>query len=84
MALSEALKINTSLTTLYLGDVKSSPPTDPILMSLADNRIGDEGVMALSEALEINTSLTTLNIGYVMSSPPTDPILMSLLGIGLE
>ena len=79
VALSEALKINTSLTTLYLRDVMSSPPTDPILMSLfAGNGIGVEGGVVLSEALKNNTSLTTLYLGDVMSSPLIDPILMSL------
>ena len=84
VALSEALKINTSLTTLDLGDVMSSPSTVPIMMYLLGNWIRDEGGVALSEALKINTSLTTLDLMDVMSSPPTDPILMSLLRMGLD
>ena len=80
MGLCEALKINTSLTTLNIRDVRSSPPTDPLLMSLLVNWIGDGGVVGLGEALKINTSLTTLDLGDVRSSPPTDSILMSLCG----
>ena len=50
-AISESLKINTSLNTLILGSV------------LCDgNQIGDEGVKAISETLQINTSLSTLNL----------------------
>ncbi|KAI8598054.1 hypothetical protein EDD21DRAFT_407131 [Dissophora ornata] len=46
LALSEALKTNTALTTL----------------DLEKNSIGDEGTLALSEALKTNTTLTTLNL----------------------
>ncbi|ORZ23712.1 hypothetical protein BCR41DRAFT_349019 [Lobosporangium transversale] len=46
LALSGALKVNTSLTTL----------------NLYNNSIGKEGALALSEALKTNTSLTTLNL----------------------
>ena len=80
VALSEALKINTTLTTLDLRDVRSSPPTDPLWCLSADNWIRDEGGVALSDALKINTTITTLNLRDVRSSPPTDPILMSLCG----
>ena len=83
VALSEALKINTSLTTLDLGDVMSSLKLIPFWCLSAGNGIGAEGGVALSEALKINTSLTTLDLRDVMSSPPTDPILMSLRIMGL-
>ncbi|KAI8596729.1 hypothetical protein EDD21DRAFT_419388, partial [Dissophora ornata] len=46
LALSEALKTNTTLTTL----------------SLQDNSIEKEGALALSEALKTNTTLTTLDL----------------------
>jgi hypothetical protein len=46
VALAEALRTNTSLTTL----------------ELYNNQIGDAGAVALAEALRTNTSLTTLNL----------------------
>ena len=47
-ALSRALAVNTSLTTLDLSRIF----------------IGDEGATSLSQALAVNTSLTTLNLHY--------------------
>ena len=43
-AIGEALKVNTSLTKIYL----------------SDNNIGDEGAKAIGEALKVNTSLTEI------------------------
>ena len=66
-ALSESLKINTSLTTLDLeGDEKirnekrekRTKRNDKWI----DNKIGSEGAKSLSESLKINTSLTTMNL----------------------
>ena len=45
-SLSEALKVNTVITTIYLGS----------------NNIGDEGAKSLSEALKVNTVLTTIEL----------------------
>ena len=45
-AIGEALKVNTSLTEIYL----------------TDNNIGDEGGKAIGEALKVNTSLTKINL----------------------
>ncbi|XP_068756025.1 protein NLRC3-like [Montipora capricornis] len=47
-AFSQALAVNTSLTTLVL----------------SENSIGDEGAASLSQALAVNTSLTTLDLSY--------------------
>ena len=43
-AIGEALKVNTSLTVIYLDS----------------NNIGDEGGKAIGEALKVNTSLTNI------------------------
>ncbi|KAF9136205.1 hypothetical protein BGX30_011300, partial [Mortierella sp. GBA39] len=53
-ALSEALKINSTLTTLDLGNLNT--------LDRGDNWIGDNGTQALSEALKSNSTLTTLNL----------------------
>jgi len=45
--LTDALKCNTTLTTLYL----------------TDNNIGDEGAIMISDALKCNTILTELYLG---------------------
>ena len=45
--LADALKVNASLTTLYL----------------YGNNIGDEGAASLADALKVNASLTTLDLG---------------------
>ena len=72
IAISEALKINTILTTLIISNIsvqgtkalsealKTNRTLTNIDMSI--NRIGDEGAKALAEALKSNTALTSLNI----------------------
>jgi hypothetical protein len=58
--LSEALKLNTSLTSL---DLSSNRPVASFQFSLnTDDSIDDEGALQLSEALKLNTSLTSLNL----------------------
>ncbi|KJE90264.1 hypothetical protein CAOG_01599 [Capsaspora owczarzaki ATCC 30864] len=47
-AIAEALKVNTTLKELLLGD----------------NKIGDAGVHAIAEALKVNTTLTLLFLDY--------------------
>jgi hypothetical protein len=47
-ALSNALKVNTLVTVIDLGD----------------NQIGDEGATALADALKVNTSVTTISLLY--------------------
>ena len=65
-ALSEALKVNTTLTSLYLKcavttKVKSRHNYN-CKTKITGNRIGVEGVCTLSEALKVNTTLTILNL----------------------
>ena len=66
-ALSEVLKVNTTLITLDLTceqqqqDREQSTPTKTF--DETDNEIGTEGACALSEALKINTTLTALDLG---------------------
>ncbi len=69
-ALSEALKINATLTSLVKvarALLCAGGPVSPrasltllSLLSLGGNKIGDEGAAALSEALRINATLTSL------------------------
>ena len=47
-AIGEALKVNTSLTSINLGH----------------NNIGDEGGKAIEEALRVNTSLTWIGLSH--------------------
>ena len=68
-ALSEALKVNTTLTALNLKSVqqqqnKAQQPHRANIdeKNTAVNMIQDEGARALSEALKVNTTLTTLNL----------------------
>ena len=63
--ISESLKINTSLTELYLnGDEKIRKEEERTkwkeMKKWIDNGIGTEGAKTISESLKINTSLTTL------------------------
>ena len=68
-ALSEALMVNTSLTTL---EMERAQPTKQQGISKqaiydnsyaqTDNRFGSEGTSALGEALKVNATLTTLNM----------------------
>ena len=66
--ISESLKINTSLTELYLGgDEKIRNEKERTkwneMKEWIDNQIGDEGAETISESLKINTSLTALDLG---------------------
>ena len=66
-AISESLKINTSLTKLDLGgDEKIRHENERIEMKRNDkwiaNSIGYEGAKRISESLKINTSLTELDL----------------------
>ena len=65
-ALSEALKVNTTLTELFLESVQL---LDKVKQGhsfntnvKAGNRISDEGAYRLSEAMKVNTTLTTLSL----------------------
>ena len=51
-AIGEALKVNTSLSEIYL----------------YGNNIGDEGAKAIGEALKVNTSLNEIGIGNNIGS----------------
>jgi len=66
MKISEALMINSTLTTLNLGcDDKDRKAKERITKKMNEwtgNNIGDEGAIKISEALMINTTLTTLNL----------------------
>ena len=64
-ALSEALKINTVLTTLSLkcGQQQCTPKQRrSMTINKTDNSFGEEGTRALSEALKTNSSLAALNL----------------------
>ena len=64
-ALSEALKVNTTLVTLNLGCVKPRQGIAKTLIhqsQLAGNDIPAQGVRALSEALKTNTTLQSLEL----------------------
>ena len=64
-ALSEALKVNTTLVTLNLGCVKPRQGIAKTLIhqsQLAGNDIPAQGVRALSEALKTNTTLQSLDL----------------------
>ena len=65
-ALGEALKVNTTVTELFLESVQLS---DKVKQGhsfntnvKAGNRISDEGAYRLSEAMKVNTTLTTLSL----------------------
>ena len=63
--ISESLKINTSLTRVYLGgDEKIRNEEERIEWNekWIVNKIGNEGAKSISESLKINTSLTELNL----------------------
>ena len=63
-AISESLKINTSLTTLNLGSDKKirNEKDRRNEKKWIGNEIGYEGAKAISESLKINTTLTELNL----------------------
>ncbi|KAG0025896.1 hypothetical protein BGZ82_009786 [Podila clonocystis] len=81
MALSEALKTNTTLTNLDLwgnsiGDNGAQSLAEALknnstltTLDLWRNSIGDNGALALAELLERNSSLTTLSLGYNSIGP---------------
>ena len=56
--LAEALKTNTSLTLIDLGNYSESSRNN----DNSDNKIGDEGAKALAEALKINKTLTEIDL----------------------
>ena len=67
--LGEALRINTSLTRLYLNSdeeirdkIWHERTKVMIQWEWKENNIGPEGVKSLSESLKINTTLTELNL----------------------
>ena len=68
-SLSEAFKINTTLTALNLAGVqqddKSKHGRGTTSNDKAENWISVEGAKALSEALKVNTALTTLDLAGV-------------------
>ena len=69
-SLSEALKLNTTLTALYLGSEDKRKKTHKrhpstihsfsFLFSSTGNNIGDTGATSLSESFKSNTTLTGL------------------------
>ena len=71
-SMSEALKLNTTLTALYLScEDKRKEDTQKtsinkslfsILITSTGNDIGDTGAKSLSEALKSNTTLAALNL----------------------
>ena len=66
-ALSEALKVNTTLTTLDLTSLQqqtmpNNEHNKQATKNKTANKIGDEGASSLSEALKVNTSLTELDL----------------------
>ena len=71
-ALSEALKINTTLQSLNLQREQEESDEDGWTADIANNQhkqagneIGAEGARALSEALKTNTALQLLNLSCV-------------------
>ena len=68
-ALSEALKVNTTLQSLNLFGEQEQSVEDGWIADIANNKhqqagndIGEEGARALSDALKTNTSLQSLNL----------------------
>ena len=63
-ALSEALKVNTTLRIMSLGCMQqrnsTKMDTKPTAIGKAANKIGVQGACALSEALKVNTTLEQL------------------------
>mgnify|MGYP002553756159 CR=1 FL=1 len=69
-ALSDALKVNTTLTRLDLEGVrqqqdKTQQAHNTNLDGKTVNEIWDEGVCTLSETLKVNIALTTLDLGSI-------------------
>ena len=74
--LADALKVNASLTTLYLynnnfGDEGAASLADALkvnasltVLNLYENNIGAEGAASLADALKVNASLTELHLDY--------------------
>jgi len=93
VAISEALKRNTSLTTLDLHDneigdigLKSISNVLPqnsslIELNLYDNSIGDEGATIMSQALKQNTSLTKLPLS---DNSIEDEVLLTKISVELH
>ena len=69
-ALSDALKVNTTLTTLKLKcEQEEKGKTKQSHHQISTNKTGDfiseEGACALSEALKVNSTLTALDLASV-------------------
>jgi len=64
--ISESLKVNTTLTELYLGSDEEERNEKEEKRNRrnkrTDNRIGAEGASKVSESLKVNTTLTELNL----------------------
>ena len=64
-ALSEALKVNTTLTSLDMscGEERKKEKQKRMMNERrADDGIGDEGAKSMSEMLKVNNVLTSLNL----------------------
>ena len=66
LSLSEALKVNSSLTHLDLEGLLKRSYVKTICFYRIDNNIGLPGVLSLSEALKVNSSLTELELTVSM------------------
>ena len=64
MPLTEVLKGDTTLTTLYLPgeEERKEKMKENKEERTIGNRIGDEGAKAMSEMLKVNTTLTSLSL----------------------
>ena len=76
--IAQALTVNTTLNTIYLGSATNKNNTrnlfldlntkcTDIIFSSTGNAIGTEGIKALSEALERNTTLTYLEFSSLFT-----------------
>ena len=55
--IAESIKINTSINTIYLGNLYK------ILYNIDHNNIGDKGAKAIAESLKINNFISSINLG---------------------
>ena len=79
-ALSEALKLNNSVTTIALSGEFVLVMKAAVMLAVVDNQIGVEGVKALSEVLTHNSnSVTTI----VLSSSEFVMLVTNLLVLSL-
>ena len=65
-AIGESLKVNTSLTELYLHFTRNKQMRSSYFFDnfIIHNKIEDEGGKAIGEALKTNKSLTSLDLDY--------------------